>query len=422
MSRSGWVPSGLAYRSMVLGGDAGRGVTGGLGALGGVFGQVAGDGQVGEVPVPRRVMTRMSISVPQAMSPAAGPGRVRRGAVADRAGGPAGGVLQVGDGDAGRRGQQPVRVGGVVAVEAEQGVEVDRAAGLVFGGLAVRDADRVDQAVLAVAAGDPDRGDAAAAGELAEVAFDGLLGAPPQFAGAVVPDHVGGVVVAVRAQRLAEFGVLVAVPGEAGGGAAVRAGGGIAAGVAGPGPAGAAGPVGAGVLADGAGVDRPEGRGGEGDEDGGVGGDGRGDAFAAGQPGADELVGVAPVGLGAAGAGGGAPVPARLVDHAVRHADRGDGAQELAGGRVDVLDVAAQPDGAGTGGGVPDVIEPGVVSGGVQPGEDAFIGELEVHYAGRAAAGLPVVMFRSCERGVRCSPPCPGPGGFRAREPAAGWW
>ena len=39
----------------------------------------------------------------------------------------------------------------------------------------------------------------------------------------VVPHHVGGVVVAVRAQRLAELGIVAAVPGEAGGGAAVRA-------------------------------------------------------------------------------------------------------------------------------------------------------------------------------------------------------
>ena len=84
----------------------------------------------------------------------------------------------------------------------------------------------------------------------------------------VVPDHVGGVVVAVRAQRLAEPGVVAAVPGEAERGAAVRAGGSVAAGVAGLGPAPAAGPVGAGVLADRAGVDRAERRGGEGDEHG----------------------------------------------------------------------------------------------------------------------------------------------------------
>ena len=189
---------------------------------------------------------------------------------------------------------------------------------------------------ICLAAGNPDGEHAAAAGELAEVAFDGLLGAPPQFAGLVVPDDVGGVVVAVRAQRLAEPGVVAAVPGEAGVVAAVRAAAGVAAGVAGLGPAGAAGLVGAGVLADRAGVDRAEGRGGEGDEHGRVGGDGRGDAFAADEPGAEELVGVAAVGLGAAGADGGAAVAARLVDHPVGHADRGDGAQEFAGGGVDV--------------------------------------------------------------------------------------
>ena len=70
-------------------------------------------------------------------------------------------------------------MGGVVAVEAEQGVEVDRAAGLVFGGLAVRDAYRVDRAVLPSPQGTQIGEHATAAGELAEVAFDGLLGAPP---------------------------------------------------------------------------------------------------------------------------------------------------------------------------------------------------------------------------------------------------
>ena len=282
---------------------------------------------------------------------------------------------------------------GVVAVEAEQGVEVDRAAGLVFGGFAVGDADRGDQPVPAVADRDADRGDAAVAGELEQAAFDGLLGAPPQFPGLVVPHDVGGVVVAVRAQRLPEPGIIGPVPGEAGRWPPVVAGDGVAAGVAGSGPAGAAGPVGAGVLSDRAGVDGAEGGGGEGDEDGGVGGDVGGDALAAGQPGADEVVGVAAVGFGAAGAGGGAAVAAGLVDHPVRHAEGGDGAQQLPGGRVDVADVAAQPDGAGAGGGGPDVIEPGLVSGVVPSGEDSFIGELEVQDAGRAAAGLPVSVF-----------------------------
>ena len=137
----------------------------------------------------------------------------------------------------------------------------------------------------------------------------------------------------------------------------------VTAGMAGLRLAAAAGLVGAGVLADRPGVDRAERRGGEGDEHGRVSGDVGGDAFAADEPGAEEVVGVAAVGLGAAGAGGGAPVAACLVDRPVRHADRGDGAQQLAGRGVDVLDVAAQPDRAGAGGGVPDVIEPGVVSG-----------------------------------------------------------
>ena len=57
------------------------------------------------------------------------------------AGGVVYGVGEVGGGDAGWRGQELGGVGGVVAVEAEQDVEVDRAAGLVFGGLAVRDTD-----------------------------------------------------------------------------------------------------------------------------------------------------------------------------------------------------------------------------------------------------------------------------------------
>jgi hypothetical protein len=55
-----------------------------------------------------------------------------------------------------------------------------------------------------------------------------------------------------------------------------------------------------------------EAEGGEGREHGRVGGDGGGDAVAAADAGADELVGVARVGVGAGGAGGGAPVAARL--------------------------------------------------------------------------------------------------------------
>ena len=62
-------------------------------------------------------------------------------------------------------GQEAAGVGGVQAVEAEQDVEVDRAACLVFGGLAVRDPDAVRETPV------PCR--------LVEPPFDGLLGAPP---------------------------------------------------------------------------------------------------------------------------------------------------------------------------------------------------------------------------------------------------
>jgi hypothetical protein len=69
---------------------------------------------------------------------------------------------------------------------------VDRAASLVLGALAVGQADLAGQA--------------AAAGGGVEAAFDVLLGAAPQLSGVVVPRDVAGVVVAVRAQRLAEAG------------------------------------------------------------------------------------------------------------------------------------------------------------------------------------------------------------------------
>ena len=90
-----------------------------------------------------------------------------------------------------------------------------------------------------------------------------------------------------------------------------------------------------------------------------------GDALAADQPGADEVVGVAAVDLGAAGAGGGAAVAAGLVDHAVGQVPGWGRAvsSPVAGSmwrmsprsRMGRVQAAA----------VPDVVEPGVVSGGV---------------------------------------------------------
>ena len=236
MSRSVWLPVGVGVQGDGGGGDARGGVAGDFGAFGGVFGEVAGDHQVGDgAGAAQGDDADVEFGTP-ADEPACGLGRVGRGQVGDGGGGLAGGVFEVGDGDAGGWGQQAAGVVGVQAVEAEQDVEVDRAAGLVFGGFAVGDAHAVGQV--------------AAAGGGVEAPFDGLFGAPPQFAGVVVPHHMGGVVVAVGAQRLAEPGVLAGVAGEARHWAAVLAGSGVAAGVAGLRLAAAVGLVGAGVQPD----------------------------------------------------------------------------------------------------------------------------------------------------------------------------
>ena len=92
------------------------------------------------------------------------------------------------------------------------------AAALDLGDLAVRQPDRGDRPDVAAAASDDlDAGDAASAGEVCEVAFGGLLGAPPQLAGEHVPDDLAVVVVAVEAQRPARVGrALVAGPADGG--------------------------------------------------------------------------------------------------------------------------------------------------------------------------------------------------------------
>ncbi|GII67353.1 hypothetical protein Skr01_74380 [Sphaerisporangium krabiense] len=95
----------------------------------------------------------------------------------------------------------------------------------------------------------------------------------------------------------------------------------------------------AAVLAPG--VDRAEGRGGEGDEQRGVSTDGLGDAFAAGQARADELVGVGAVDLGAGGAAGGAPGLALDAQDAAGFAVGVVGVQDVAGRGVDVPDPSA---------------------------------------------------------------------------------
>ncbi len=271
------------------------------------------------------------------------------------------GVVEVGGGDWCRWRDDRVRVGGVEAVQAQQDVEVDGSAGLEFGGFAVRNPDRGHGMAAARAVGDPHRGHATAAGYLAEVAFDGLFGAPPQLPSSVVPHDVRVVVVAVRAEGLAEPRITSVMAGEADERLAVLADAAVPAGMARVGLASAAGAISAGVVTDGPGVDRPEGRGGEGRENGRVGGDTFGDAFAADQPGADDVVGVAAVGLGAGRARGQAAVAAGLVDHAIRHVPGGDRAEELAGAQVDGAEVPGQPDRVGASGRWPDVIKPGEV-------------------------------------------------------------
>jgi hypothetical protein len=78
-----------------------------------------------------------------------------------------------------------------------------------------------------------------------------------------------------------------------------------------------------------------------------VGGNGFGDALAAGQPGADELVGVGAVDLGAGQAPGRAAGLARDGQHAAGFVDGGVAVQEFPGAAVDVVDAAAQENGLG---------------------------------------------------------------------------
>ena len=119
-----------------------------------------------------------------------------------------GGGEQVEGGPGGRGRGRP---GG--AVEPDDGVEVDDAAPLVFGDLGV---------------GDPELGGERLVGEpglAGEGPAEGDGEAPPQFGGAGVEQDRAGVVVAVRAQRLAEPGVVAGVlRGRTGGRHAGRSG------------------------------------------------------------------------------------------------------------------------------------------------------------------------------------------------------
>src|SRR5262249_57432915 len=95
-----------------VGADTGGGVPSDLGALGGVLGEVTGDSQIAD-GAGQSDDADIDLG-PPGDPPATGPGRMPGGVVADGFGGPPDGLIQVGDGEAGGRGQQPARAGGVV--------------------------------------------------------------------------------------------------------------------------------------------------------------------------------------------------------------------------------------------------------------------------------------------------------------------
>src|SRR5690606_6442572 len=212
--------------------------------------------------------------------------------------GDAGGLFDVGGDQLGRerrvRGQNRVTVVGVEAVEANQRVVVDHAATLVLGDLGIREAD-LGTAFL---------------GDLAQAAVEGHGGAPPQLRGVQVPHGLMVVVVAVQADRFAELWVVFGVALVADDLFAVLADSAGAADAA---------RLDLAVGADHAGVDRAEGRRGEGDEEARVSGDRFGHALATEEAGLHQVISVLAVGLCAGGTDGGAAVLAGHVDQAVRH-------------------------------------------------------------------------------------------------------
>ena len=174
-------------------------------------------------------------------------------------------------------------------VEPDDGVEVNDAAPLVLSDLGVGEANLRGER-LASQPGPARQGPAERDGEPA-----------PKLGGVGVEEDRAGVVVAVGAQWLAEP-VVVAGVFLVAGQARRRAGR--------SGRSGADGSASTRLAPHAPGVDGAERRRGEGDEHARMVGHLGGDAFAAGQPGPDELVGVGPVDLGAGRAPGG---PARLA-------------------------------------------------------------------------------------------------------------
>jgi hypothetical protein len=202
-------------------------------------------------------------------------------------------------------------------------VEVDHATALVFSDLGKRDSDLGGQGLVRQSglAGD---GSAQGDGETA-----------PQFRGAGIEQDRAGVVVAVRAQRPTQPVIVAGVPVRAGQAPAMRAD------LAAP-PGMAALELAVFLPVE---MDWPERGRGQGGEHARVAGDAAGDALAARQPGADQLVGVGAVHLRARWAARSAAGLARDRQHPAGLVDGRITVQQFPGGAVDVIDAPAQQDG-----------------------------------------------------------------------------
>ncbi|GHA17963.1 hypothetical protein GCM10010389_65140 [Streptomyces echinoruber] len=164
----------------------------------------------------------------------------------------------------------------------------------------------------------------------------------PQLGGVRVPQHVGCVVVAVAAERLADNGRLRGVNVTATEGMAVVAG--------------SAGPAGTAELPGT--MDGTEGRGGQGDEEPGPVPDGGRDVLTAQEAGADEVVGVSGVEAGTGRTDGGASVAAADEESFAGFVAGVVVVEDFAGCAVQGGGEAGQVDGVGTAAGGGDLLQP----------------------------------------------------------------
>jgi hypothetical protein len=271
---------------------------GGVGGLGGVLGQVGGDGARHRPVAADGVHVELGAPAGVPADPGGGGvGHSGRGDGPVHGGGESIGVE--------RSGRDPSRAIGIV--EADDGMKVDHAAALVLD-----DLGEADTCVFVESGG----GDAGVGGEGPS---QGDGGAPPQLPGQRVPHDGGGVVETFGTDRLADIGVVVTVD------EVTRPPPPVGADPGGPGAAGARLPAGAAGRVDGA-----EAGGGQGDKHGGMRGDRIGDAFAAAQAGGDQLEGVGAIGGRAGGAPGRPALPARLEQRPVGQVGAGEGTDQFA--------------------------------------------------------------------------------------------